>query len=564
MQDQKLIIISIQEKYLAIITKQMREILGDKKEILAVTVKDLSRDTVSKKDVVLISHYEIMGVVSQLVPEDCPIVVAKREINYTNTTPLTNLPPGQKILVVNDSKRNTVETVQSLREIVFEHEYIAYDPEQTPPNSYDYIVTPGERHLLPKELPNVIDIGWRLLDISTIEEIIRLLDLEYKQSKIVKRYWKACVSLGREQMQTSISRDVRNLAQYEFSDIITESDVMKHVIRQAKHLAKKEDVGYIHIQGETGTGKSMLAEAIHNYSEHANGPFLNINCAVKTFDVVIKELFGSEENGDVTLGLFEMARHGTVCIKEVNELPLRIQEKLYDVLKSRAFTRMGGSESIPLKVRVITTSSKNVEELMEQGYLLKELYELMEATILHLPPLVERKEDFDALLEDIKQRIGRTDIEFTKEALEYLKSYSWEGNVIELFNVITYVSLIEEPPIQISSLPFELRFKVDNEKHMETEQHQEMIDKIEQHGFLNESIAILKIFYNGKKEHTSYGRYALKKYLEEEGILLSEQQLRMRLNILRDLDLILVRKGRAGSTITRKGEAFLRYMLLKH
>lgn len=563
MQDKRLIIISIQEKYLTIISKQMREILGDEMEILAVTVKDLSRNTVSEKDVVLISHYEIMGVVNQLVPEDCPIVVARREVNYTNTTQLTKLPPGQKILVVNDSKKNTVETVESLRDIVFEHEYIAYDPEKTTSSSYDHIVTPGERHLLPKELPNVIDIGWRLLDISTIEEIVRLLDIDYQQSKIVKRYLKACVSLAREQRQKPIGRDIRNLAQYEFSDIITESEVMERVVNQAKRLAKEEDVGYIHIQGKTGTGKSMLAEAIHNYSEKANKPFLNINCAVKTFDEVMKELFGFEEEGEISLGLFEMAGNGTVCIKEVNELPLSFQQSLYDVLVSRKFSRIGGSETIPLKVRVITTSSKDLGELKEQGYLLEELYELMKTTTLHLPPLVERKEDFDALLENIKQRIDRTDIEFSKEALDYLKSYSWEGNVRELFNVITYVSLIEEPPIQISSLPFELRFKVENKKQTEREQHQEIIDKIEQHGFLNESIAILKIFYNGKTERTSYGRYALKKFLEEKGIVLSEQQLRARLNVLRDLGLILVRKGRAGSTITRKGESFLRNMLLK-
>ncbi|WP_233879479.1 sigma 54-interacting transcriptional regulator [Virgibacillus halodenitrificans] len=555
----KVIIIAIQERYLDTITKQVKEILGDKVTIHSITVKDLRQNTINSGDVVLISNSQIKGLVNQLIPVNCPIIIAKRDINYTNIRTLIDLPPGQKILVVNDNKQNTEETVRSLREIVFEHEYQAYDPEVPISSSIDYIVTPGEQHLLPGGLLSVIDVGPRLLDLSTFEEITELLGIEYVKTQIVKRYLKACVSLSRyDRLKTSNSKDIRNVAQYHFEDIIAISDSVRRAVDIAKDYALNDTITQIHIEGEKGTGKSMFAQAIHNYSNSSKLPFILINCISKPFDILEKELFGYEEEGEVSQGVFELAENGTVCINGVSELPLSTQKRLFDMLDSRSFSRISGNEVIHLQARVIVTNYKNSESLLEQNLFHEKLYNLLMKTSVNVPSLSERMEDFLPLIENMKQRINRKDIKFTDEVISYLKSYKWVGNVKELYNVITYLSFLEDSPIGIDSLPFYLRSNAKKEKFSKVDFQRKIISKIEEHGFLDESIEILSTFLEGKKVHTSYGRKALKKRLEEKGLNISEQQLRMRLEVLHDMGLTIVRQGRAGSTISRKGEEFIK------
>lgn len=288
----KVNIIAIQEKYLDTITKQVKEIIGDNVQIHSVTVKDLHRDTVASDDIVVISNNQVKGLVTQLIPKECPIIIAKRDINYTNTRELLNLPPGQHILVVNDNISNSNETVQSLRETIFEHKYYAYLPEETIPETINYIVTPGEQHLLPQGLSNVIDIGARLLDISTFEEIINLLEIDYPKSQIVKRYFKACVSLSGngDDNEPHHTKEIPGVAQYHFKDIISESDSMKEAVQLAKRYSMDSSKTYIHIEGELGTGKSMFAQAIHNFSDKSELPFVSINCASKDIHILEKAL----------------------------------------------------------------------------------------------------------------------------------------------------------------------------------------------------------------------------------------------------------------------------------
>lgn len=536
----KVHIIAIQERYLDTITKQVKEILGDKIIIHSITVKDLQSNIVTSADIVVISNSQIKGLVKQLIPDDCPIIIAKRDINYTNTSELLNLPPGQEILVVNDNKRNAQETVQSLRETVFEHNYQAYLPEEAIPKTIDYIVTPGEQHLLPQGLSNVIDIGARLLDISAFEEIVGLLEIDYPKSQIVKRYFKACVSLsGNNNNGKNNNKDIRNIAQYHFQDIISNSKTMKESVQFAKRYSMDNSVNYIHIEGEQGTGKSMFAQAVHNYSDKSEQPFMSINCA-KDFDGIEKVLFGSVNQK----GPFELTKYGTVCIEEIDELPLSVQERLFSKLPS-------------FQCRVISTNSKDCQELVEKGLFHPDLFNLFSKSLLKVPALSQRMEDLLPLIDNIKQRINRSDITFTNEVIEFFKKYNWEGNVKELYNVITYLSLLEEDPIGMEFLPFHLRSRADEQKFKNSDVNNTIISKIEKRGFLDESIEILSAFYEGKKEHISYGRNALKKRLEEKGLNLSEQQLRMRLEVLQELGLTIVRQGRAGSTISRKGEEFI-------
>lgn len=561
MSQKKLWIIGIQEEYLEIISKQVNVVFGDQISIDTLTVKDIRRNTIEPHHVVLISVHQIRGLVVPLIPEDCPIIVGKRDINYVNTTELLKLPPGQKILVVNDTKENTEETVLSLRKTFFEHEYIGYLPEEPIPNDIDYIVTAGESHLLPNSLPNVIDVGYRVLAYQTLETIQKLLSMDYDSTTLIPRYLKSCISVFENQNTKNINlNDARNRAQYSFEDVIAVSEEMKKSINLAKFYAIDRKVTTILIEGEHGTGKGMIAQAIHNYSEKSEMPFITMDCTQKDNDLLERELFGSEQNGELSYGVFELVTNGTVCIREIGSLSLTLQKRILTVLKEGRFNRVDGRIKIPLLSRVIVTVSSNVKTLVNQGVFLPELYEFLSLHNIMVPPLRERREDIIPFINNIKARLGR-ELHFNQEVMDYFLSYHWPENVRELYNTITYLSIKDEEIIGIESLPFYHHSDNSTERFISHQDVNSIIENIEKHGFLNESIEILKAFHEGKKNHVSFGRKALKQFLDEKGVELSEQQLRMRLEVLQKLGLTNVRQGRAGSTISRGGEEFLKALL---
>ena len=172
----------------------------------------------------------------------------------------------------------------------------------------------------------------------------------------------------------------------------------------------------------------------------------------------------------------------------------------------------------------------------------------------------ERKEDFKALINTyLKKHLNRSKLIISDDVMEILKQHCWLGNVRELFNVISYLACIDEKVIRPNSLPFFIKAKergrIDMQEISKEIDEDRLISEIERHGFLEESIAILEIFSEGKKRYTSYGRIALRELLEEEkGIKLSNQLLRLRLEVLDNLNLLIVRRGRSGTTISREGE----------
>lgn len=556
MREKKLWIIGIQEKFLEVVTKQVKVIFGDQITIDAVTVKDLQKNMVEDGDVVVISSNHIRGLVTHLIPENCPIIVGKRDINYINTKKLLNLPPGRKILVVNDTKENTEETVMSLQKTIFEHQYIAYEPEKPIPLQIDYIVTPGERHLLPQGLSNIIDIGYRVLSYNILEKILNAFGIKHEKSSVVARYFKSCVSVLENENTKAVNlKDARNTAQYKFEDIISESKAMQQSIEQAKYFATNELVQIILIEGERGSGKNMIAQAIHNHSNRSSLPFITIDCRNKDIDLIERELFGSEEV-ELSYGVFELVGGGTICIREVEELPVTLQKKILKVLQDGFFYRTDGHEKIPVQARVIATISTNARQLVDQGAFLSELYHLLSFHTVKVPALRERREDIVPLIKEIKRRLNR-DLQFSQEVTDYFLSYHWPGNVRELYNTITYLSIKQERIIDIDSLPFYHRTGNRAAHFTAMDDNNSIIEILEKRGFLNESIEILKAFQEGRNNYHSFGRKALKQYLEGKDLDFSEQQLRIRLEELRKLGLIIVRQGRAGSTISQRGEEFL-------
>nr|WP_259549005.1 sigma 54-interacting transcriptional regulator [Heyndrickxia oleronia] len=564
MSESKLHIISIQERYLATITKQLKEVFRDLIQLSPTTIKDLQNNTIEPGDVVILSSDILIGFALQFIPEGCQYIIAKREINYANMKEVIELPPGRKILVVNDTLINTNETVDSLRETFSEHQYFAYDPSQPIPEFIDYIITPDETHLLPGGLGKVIDIGMRLLDIEVFLEVAKLLDLSIDSITLNKRYMKSLISLSKSYSSTQsndqkkIVKDVRDTAGYHFSDMIARSSKMQIALEQAKIYAQLDQP--IHLYGEAGTGKKMLAQAIHNASKQHSGPFVVINCAFRTHDLLEKDLFGVENGTDITIGVIEMAQGGTLYIESVNELPVFLQKRLLQVIHTNKLERKNGKNLIDVNVRIITSSLYSLEEMQGEGYFEQEKHVILTPYSIYMPSLLERIEDIDDLIVDIKTRLHRKDLSFTEEVMQRLKTYKWKGNIKELYNTVSYLSFLDQSLIETHMLP--LYLKEEKESYHSEQDVQEInmgkiIEKIEEHGFLEESISILKVFQEGKQERESFGRTKLKARLIEKGIDLTEQQLRMRLEVLQELKLLNVRQGRAGTTISRLGERFL-------
>jgi hypothetical protein len=191
-------VISIQEEYLDIISKQLIEVLGDRIEIYSVTIKNLKMGIILPGDIVIISKEILKGITRPFIPASCPIIIGKREINIVNTKELIILPDGQNILVVNDTIEQSKETAFSLKNIYFEHTYFVDDGVNPVPDNIDFIVTPGEKRLVPEHFTNVIDIGPRLLNFQTFLELSNLIDEDYDRQHLMNRFMKSQISLAKE------------------------------------------------------------------------------------------------------------------------------------------------------------------------------------------------------------------------------------------------------------------------------------------------------------------------------------------------------------------------------
>lgn len=213
MAKKKIHIISIQESYLTAISKQLELVFGDKAIISKLIVKDLEMDSIAETDIVLLSKKIPMGVIRPFIPKSCRIILADREINIANAEKIIDLPPGQKIAVINDTLGNAKETVKSLENIFFTHMYYFADDnnlDRTIPDDIDYVVTPGELDFVPSHFNNVIDIGPRLLSYNTLWETAQALGAQFTYEQLANRFVKSQVSLaddkfimGGESSQTS-------------------------------------------------------------------------------------------------------------------------------------------------------------------------------------------------------------------------------------------------------------------------------------------------------------------------------------------------------------------------
>ncbi|MGD9280778.1 MAG: sigma 54-interacting transcriptional regulator [Desulfobacterales bacterium] len=222
------------------------------------------------------------------------------------------------------------------------------------------------------------------------------------------------------------------------------------------------------ISGESGTGKELFAQAIHHASPRRVHPFVRINCAAIPRDLLESELFGYDKGAFTGAGAegkpgkFELARHGTVFLDEVADLPIEMQPKLLRVIEDKQFERVGGTQVIQSDFRVISATNQNLEEMLTAGRFRKDLFYRLNVIPLHIPPLRERKSDILPLAHHFLELMAReatlSEIKLDKSAELALTSYDWPGNVRELSNVLERaLSAIEGDTIHLCDLPFYLQ-----------------------------------------------------------------------------------------------------------
>ncbi|EPE60853.1 sensory box protein [Exiguobacterium sp. S17] len=248
----------------------------------------------------------------------------------------------------------------------------------------------------------------------------------------------------RDELKEAKTR-IRNLeAKYQFTDIIATSEAMRFVIEQAR-LAALTPVTVL-IRGESGTGKELFAHAIHGESPRKFKKFVRVNCAAISPTLLESELFGYEDGAfsgarrGGKVGYFEEADGGSLFLDEIGELPVDVQVKLLRVLQEHEIVRVGGTNAIPVDVRIIAATNANLEQKVADGTFREDLYYRVNRMPIHIPPLRDRLEEIEPLCERIirklNQEYGRLVHGVDQAAIELLKSQYWKGNVRELENVI--------------------------------------------------------------------------------------------------------------------------------
>lgn len=341
------------------------------------------------------------------------------------------------------------------------------------------------------------------------------------------------------QLEQTLSKKIRSaghVAKYHFKDIIHTSPVMKKVVTISEKMAKT-DLNILLI-GETGTGKELLAQSIHNASQRRNGPFIAINSAAMPEHLLESELFGYEEGAFTGAikggkkGLLVQANHGTVFLDEIGDMPISLQTKLLRVLQEKQVMAIGSSQVMDINVRFIFATHKNLEELIQKNLFRVDLYYRINAVQIYLPPLRERKEDILAIV----TALLNAQHQLSDTVKDTLKAYPFKGNIRELINILHYCTAMAETSIiQIQDLPSYVIHQPSSKRTLVS------------HDILN------ALYTQG-----AMGRSKLMAHFHTLGYAVSESDVKQWLSELKSLGFIESSTGRGGSHITALGiEALL-------
>lgn len=675
---QRLVTISYNELARKEVYEQLTSLIGDRLQIASYCYDEYIHQP--EDNLVLITTLPIKDQVINRLSGNCKYFVAKRTINPRKLQPLFDIPNNSEVLVVNNFFESSVEIVTELQLIGINHlRFFPYDPDKPPEKNFQYAITPGEAHLVPQNIPNIIDLGNRLISLMTIAQILfycagnqgldqvddnflyvryirDLVSLSLENSRqlqrneILQQQMKmvlsnfedgiilteadrkitfhndmAAVILNQEQIigkyldetnlretcdesidtafisiadkvihvtrkEVSLNRSktiqmltlkdltsikkideqykqqkkyTEHTAKYTFNDIVHKSAAMSKVINIAKRLAQSEST--LVITGESGTGKELIAQSIHNASARKDFPFVAINCAALSESLLESELFGYEDGAFTGArkggkrGIFELADGGTIFLDEIGDAPPAIQNKLLRVLQEKEIMRVSGSKIIPINVRVIAATNKDLFRLSEQGVFRQDLYYRLRVLSLYIPPLRERREDIEILLCYLMHKHGATAIpSAVKELIKPFSDYLWPGNIRELENIAEYISTIYDASSDLKEdvLHFMMHNNpADGSFPAKTDNSQESL-LFRNPKTAGELICILQLLHEAKSAQMLLGRYRLRSLLHNRNLMLTPQQVKTRLDTLRDAGLISTHNGK-GSVLTADGERYL-------
>ncbi len=649
--------------------EQLEDILGEFIQITSYAVDEYVPEQLNDH-LIIFSSYLIEEEASPNVSPSSTCMTARRTMNYQHIDRLFELEKGTSVLCVNDTRQMAEETIDTLNKIGMNHlSYSPYYPGKKIERNIETAVTPGEITFAPSSVNTIIDIGVRLIDITTLIEVLdhfelkqqlggtissrytgKIIELSKKLADMnrqtellnhhlqqvvdgvndgvmaIDRYGKVTVfnpfiqeysglssthAIGRTLPQlfkdTKLLQFLMNpqeegkyftingynlmiyrvqweendnvififkntdetinmekaarkqllktgyIAKHSFDHILGNSPAIQQTQKIARQLASTELP--VLIQGESGTGKELFAHALHHHSARVYEPFLAVNFSALPEDLLESELFGYEE-GSFTgakkggkKGLFEQADGGTIFLDEIGDISLKLQARMLRVIQEMEIRKIGGTKTIPINVRIIAATNKNLLDLIEKGEFRDDIYHRLKVLFLTVPPLRERKADIPALVKQFLQENQIQDQKFDPALMNELIRYDWYGNIRELKNTISYlITVSDQCVITMADMPGKEFFQ--KPKVQSTPVSESVMDERLNHKVLNVVKDLNDSFINASRKK-------IYENLDHSTLSLSEQQIRRVLDNLKARGYVTIKRGRSGTQITPEGLAFL-------
>ena len=656
----KLIIISLGNKTGKSLYEQLKSILDEKIYVNFYSIENHIPKNL-ECDLIVFSSEIVKEMFTTKNTINSKYIIARRIIKNRFIDELINISINQDVLVVNDEPSTCEAAIQQLKSHGINHiNYYPYYPGIEDYKKLELAITPGESNLVPSCVKRTIDIGTRIMDITSIVEILINLDCmnEYadrlssyffrdmiitskryinmanhanKVKEILKHiidnsqdgiiytntnnevlvFNKKALSLLKLNKENLISRniyeicpklksDIANIndkevfiyrrpiyveetlagyministmeniqkideelrrkkkdsnlqAKYTFNDMIGSSSRNLKNINLAKKIANSNST--VLIQGESGTGKEILAQAIHNYSDRSKYPFVAINFAALSENLLESELFGYEEGAFTgakkggKVGLFKKAHKGTIFLDEIGDAPYHFQARLLRVIQEREITPVGATEITPIDVRIIAATNKNLLEEVEKNNFREDLFYRLNVMPLSTLPLRDRKEDIEQLIRYylMKNKVFISLDDFLEEeTLKFFYEYNWPGNIRELTNIVEYlINIREDKKIKIEDLPLYMQRNTISNKCLGKKT--KILDK--------DTMWVLDKIY----KYNTIGRRSLAIMAEKENKDLGEGKIRTLLSNLQKESFIKINKGKKGTEILEKGIEMLK------
>ncbi len=345
-------------------------------------------------------------------------------------------------------------------------------------------------------------------------------------------------------------KDKGQVAKYTFQDILGNCQEIHNTIKLAKKFSNTNL--NILLVGESGTGKELFAQSIHNESTRYNKPFVPCNFAALTPSIMESELFGYEEGAFTgakkggKIGLFEEAHTGTLFIDEIGDISLDLQKKILRVLEEREVRKLGSSSFIPIDVRIIAATNKNLNHMVKEGTFREDLFFRLCTLPINIPSLKKRSTDIPFLINYFAKLNYNRTLTIPGDIKEYFDSYNWPGNIRELQNIVDYMcnTLGMSDNLTFKNLPY----------YMQPYQlNISVIEKNNSNLYKTVLAEIYSLVSKGKK----VGRNSIKNALMDKGLNISEAKIKKILNELDSDHYIKIGKTKQGSTITTQGKAYL-------